>query len=269
MKPIALSLALLLTAFVIGTTIASAQHTREVKKTIPLQADGKLTIDTYKGSITIESWDKAEVDMVATIEPDGFDRDDVEKVQYTEIRVDGSGDFVRITSDYDRVNSHFHGFLGLFGDGSGSLPSVHYAIKMPSTAKLRIKDYRSDTKISGLAGPLEINTYKGSVVMNNVRGPVDLETYRGNAKISYAEYTGSNRMKTYKGKIDLRLPGDASFDLDADFGRRVDFETDFEHIERTGHHGSVRYKGAANGGSNTLTLESEKGEFTIMKKQAD
>lgn len=264
MKSLILCLALLLAALALSSP-ARSQHTREVKKTIPLAADGTLTIDTYKGSIHIETWDKPEVDMTATIEPDGHSRDDYDRVEDTEIKVSGSSDRVNITSDYDRVKSHRSWFFGLFGD-DGPLPFVQYDIRMPSTAHLRIKDYKSDTRISGLAAPIEMETYKGTLEMRDITGSIDLDTYKGEARIYYAKYAGTNRMKTYKGRIDLRLPADASFDLDTDFGRRADLDTDFDHIERTARHGEVRYRGTVNGGANSLHLESEKGQFSVLKR---
>lgn len=266
MKSIIQSLGFLLVLIIVATSLSSVQHTKEVRKTMSLESNGKLTIDTYKGTISIETWNKPEVDMVATIEPDGWDRGDVEKVEDTEIRIDSSSDRVRIRTDYDHLRSHSHFFFGLFGDNSENLPFVHYSIKMPSTAQLRIKDYKSDTKVSGLAAAMDIETYKGTLEIRDVKGPVDLDTYKGEAKIYFAKYVGTNRMKTYKGRIDLRLPSDASFDLDADLGRRADLETDFDHVGRTVHHGTARYSGAENGGSNILHLESEKGRFSLMKR---
>ena len=51
---------------------------RTVSKTLPLAADGKVTIDTYKGSIRVAPWDRAEVAVEARIVPDdscGSERD--------------------------------------------------------------------------------------------------------------------------------------------------------------------------------------------------
>ena len=71
----------------------SAQSSREINKTIPLKADGRLVIDTYKGSITITTHDKPQVEVNVKIESDDSDTWDTGRdVENTEIRIDGGED---------------------------------------------------------------------------------------------------------------------------------------------------------------------------------
>ncbi len=105
-----LSFATLLTA----ATAAKAADAKEVHRTLSLDRDGRVSVNTYKGTITVATWDRPEVRVDATIEPDGDDRESREKVQWTEVRISGGGSSVEITSDYDEVKHHARGFLGLF-----------------------------------------------------------------------------------------------------------------------------------------------------------
>jgi hypothetical protein len=56
----------------IALALAPAWHAKEIHRTAPLAADGRVILDTYRGSIDIETWDRAEIAIHARIEPDRF-----------------------------------------------------------------------------------------------------------------------------------------------------------------------------------------------------
>jgi hypothetical protein len=248
-------------------SLVVAQESREEKKTLDLDKDGTLYIDTYKGTIDIKTWDKPQVDITARIVADGgfWDHDEKAKVWDTEIRMEGTSGNVSITTDYSRLRHHSW-FFGIFGEDNGSLPLVHYTIMMPATAKLHIKDYKSDTKVSDLSASVDMETYKGSVEFRGITGAVDLETYKGDVLVDFVKLTGDSRFKSEKGSIDIRLPNDVAFNLDTDFGRRVDFDSDFDATVKTQHRHSDSEQASINGGGPTLRLQSEKGNFRLIKK---
>src|SRR5262249_24529575 len=96
-------------------SLAQAAESKEINQTIPLDRDGRLSIENFKGSISVTTWDRPEVRMGVRIDPDGpsSDPNEIEKVALTEVRVSGSGPSVRIQSSYDHLKSHR--FLGIFG----------------------------------------------------------------------------------------------------------------------------------------------------------
>jgi len=246
---------------------AKSQESREVRKTLEVDKDGSVYIDTYKGSITIDTWDKQEIDIVAKIEADGWGRDEEEKVRDTKIRIHGTSNKVEIETDYDQLKHHGFSFFGLFGDdNSGSLPYVHYKISMPLTARLKIKDYKSDTKIANLNSSVKMETYKGTVNIYKMDGGIDLETYKGEVSIEYAKYSDKSRFETYKGKIELTIPHDAGFQLDADLGRRADFDSDFDLNIKHKSRDNEYLRGTVNGGGPVLQISSEKGDIRIQSK---
>ena len=239
---------------------ASPAPTREFHRTLPLAADGRLSISTYKGSITVTPWDRAEAEIAARVEADGTDSDADEKVAQTEVRIDGGGGSVRIKSDYDKVRER--GFLGIFSFSHGSLPFVHYTIHMPATARLDIDDYKSTTKVTGLRADLKLHTYKGEVVVDGLDGAADVDTYKGDVRISFNRYSHASRFETYKGSFEVRLPRDSRFELDADGGRRGEVDTDFAVAVRTGRHG-MHSRGSVNGGGPSLRFESSRGTLRL------
>ncbi len=242
---------------------AQASDVKEVHKTIALNRDGSLRIKTFKGSIAITTWDRPEVNVDARIEPDGDDRDSLEKVQWTEVRVSGGGRWAEIQSDYDEIKRHGHGFLGIFDGDDGPLPFVRYTIQMPATAALEVEDFKSETHLSDLKADLKLHTYKGTARVANLDGAARVETYKGDVRVEFARFSHASRFNTYKGEIGVRLPKDSRFDLDADSGRHGAIDSDFAVVTRAGRWHSGRAEGAVNGGGPELRLTTYKGTLRI------
>lgn len=244
----------------------SAQDTKEVRRELPLAAGGRVVIETYKGAVSVIAWDQPRVEVVASIEPDGSDDpSQPEKVRLTEVRIESSGNEVRIRSDYDAVKEKQR---WKFEDGDhGTLPLVRYTVRMPRGAALRLKDHKSRIDVRGLQGELDLDSYKGIVELADVPG-VRLKTYKGEVTVRFDRFERDSSFETYKGEITLELPARAGFDLDADTGKKGDLDSDFEigmrasarHDDDRGYHGKV------NGGGPELRLETYKGSFRIRQR---
>ena len=267
---LSLFIAILLSVFAVT---AISQPIREITKTIPLKPDGHLVIDTYKGTITVTTHDKPQVEVNVKIEPDDADSQDAERdVADTEIEIYGGNNEVTLHTNYDKIErNNFHSFWDWITDPhetSTSLPLVHYTIKMPRTAELRIKDYKSESHIEGLTSYLTLNTYKGTVEVLDLRGGVDLETYKGDVRVSFASLKSDSHFETYKGTIAVNIPKQTGFELRTDFEKRVRFTTDFdvETHERNKKHHQYDYFGTINGGGPTLEFNSNKGDIRLRAK---
>ena len=247
-------------ALLVGT-VAQAADSKEVHQTIPLDRDGHLSIENFKGSISVTTWDRPEVEMGVRIDPDGLSTDpnEMEKVALTEVRVKGSGPSVRIQSSYEHLRNHR--FLGIFGFDNTSLPFVHYSISMPATAHLEIKDYKSDIRVVDLKSDLKLKTYKGVVSISGLDGGADLETYKGQVSVEFSRFSQDSRLETYKGEFDVKMPKDSHFHLDADSGRRGAVNSDFELASRSlnvsGHSVSI------NGGGPVLRFTTHRGSLRL------
>lgn len=250
---------------VLLSSFAVAQSHREIQKTVPLTLDGRLFVDTYKGSVKLDTWDKPEVEIHARIEADDWDERGDEKVRDTEILIDGSSGSVRIKTDYSKVRRRSRGFFGFLDGDTGNLPFVHYRITMPATASLKIKDYKSDLTVNNLESRADLYTYKGTVEVKNLKGGVDLETYKGKCEIEFSDLEESS-LETYKGKIAVMIPRGEGFSVDADLGRRVDLDSDFELISRSTRRSrhEERFRGSIHGGGPTVKMKSYKGTFKLL-----
>ena len=248
---------MLFRCFVLIATAAgllTAAESKDIHKTFPLDGHGHVTIDTYKGSIRVSTWDRNEVDVAVKIEEDG----DVfaQSVTHADVRFDASPSDVRITS-----NNQWSFFL------DGVSPLYHYTIRMPRTASLRIKDYKSESEVSDLAADLDVNTYKGSVQLRNFSGGLTVNTYKGDVRAEFAAVTAPVRIDTYKGSVDLRMPRDSRFDLNTDLGRRGgDPDNDFARYVRTSNWRDRTHRSQVNGGGPEVRVRSYKGEFRLRAR---
>lgn len=246
---------------------AVAQDSKEVTKTVSLKADGEITVDTYKGTIVVSTWDKPQVEIHAKIEADDEfgSKYSEEKVRDTEIQIEATESKVRIKTNYENIRNHNHGFWSWFGEDSGSLPLVHYTITMPKTANLRIKDYKSETSVAGLRSDVDLDTYKGRVEITDLDGSLQLQTYKGDAEVRFIRLSKRSRCETYKGKITITLQRNAGFELDANLGHRTDFDSDFQvDLQSSGRrHRDTEFRGPVNGGGPELVLRSTKGDIRL------
>ena len=238
---------------------------RTVSKTLPLAADGKVTIETYKGSIHVTPWDRAEVAVEARIVPDpgcGSEKDQREWVAATEVVIEPSGRNVRIESDYDKLETSWGFFRACT-----SRPFVHYRVSLPRAATLKIHDYKSDTDVKDFAGHLALDTYKGTVELSGLSGGLDLRTYKGEVRAGFTRLSGAVHAETYKGDVTLTFPAESAFELSADAGRRGEIVSDFEGTGPIRSSGRSGYRSSAtvNGGGPRVTLSTDKGKLSIRR----
>lgn len=235
----------------------AAAQSKEVHKTVPLAADGRVEMDNYKGSIRVEAWDRAEVQVDVRIEEDGgfF----AAPVSYADARVEARAGVVEIESRFDRLKT-------FFGIG-GSQPSFHYTVRMPRQARLKIEDYKSEIEVEGLAGDLDVHTYKGRLRARALEGGLLVDTYKGDVDAVFARFGGRTSVETYKGSVDLELPRGTGFDLRADLERKARFDSDFALPPRSssGRRGTLM-SGSVNGGGPELRVQSYKGSLRLLER---
>lgn len=265
----AFSFLLSLNLVVLLAISALAQESREVRKSGTFEPNGRVTIDTYKGSIKVVAWDKSEIEIFARIESDGSNRHSREQVEDTEIRIDLSTHSAHIKTYYDRVNNRHGGFWGIFrGENSDNLPFVQYTIKVPRSTNLQIKDYKSRSEVWDLQSDVDIDTYKGDIEVGKLLGSLTLNTYKGEGRIEFAGLNGRSRFETYKGNIEIRLPRGKGFELDADIGRHGNLESDFaiEQRHQRDRHSTTEIRSAVNGGGPLLLLKTEHGTMRLIER---
>ena len=194
--------------FLVGIT-ANAAATRDIRKVVPLDPAGRVTVESHNGSVTVATWDQPNVGIDARIEPAeyGGHPEDVQKVN---VAIEGQGTEVRIESDYSAVPTH----LGWFGF-SQNLPPVHYTIHMPATGRLEVEVHNAGVNVNGVRD-VTVTTHNGAVNLANLAGSAKVETHNGSIRLAYVQYTAPARIATHNGSCTVTVPPASRMTLRAD-----------------------------------------------------
>jgi hypothetical protein len=240
-------------ALLVAMTAGAAE--KRVHKTVPLSPSGNVSIDTHNGTVTVTTWNQPSVDVSARIEPGEFSS--VDDVNETEVRVTGSGGSVHIESDYSAVPSHF-----VFFGFSHELPLVHYTISVPAGARLDVDAHNSTVRVSGLRNDLRISTHNGNIELADVDGGASIETHNGDVRVAYSRLAKASRILTHNGDIDLRIPAQARFRVNAS-GNHLGMSSDFAAVVKSMDRSS--YVGDFNGGGPELRITTHNGSVKLTK----
>jgi hypothetical protein len=229
---------------------------KDVNRTIALHANGLVEIETHKGSIRVSTWDRGDVEIQARIEAEPGTIMDRRRFDGTDVHIDSSPDSVRIKTYYPDFN-------WCCSFDSGNNPEVRYTIRMPKTARLTIRDHRSDTEISGLQGALDLNTHRGTAHVHGLGGALRVDTHRGDITVEFSAFTANSSVTTHRGTIELSMPRSSRFNLETDAGRHGSIETDFSVMTHSINRRGGSVQGVVNGGGPSLRIETERGEIRV------
>ncbi len=264
--------------------VAFGFQEKEFNQTVPFNSGDTLQLKTYKGSIHLSVWDRAEVSIYAKITPpEGENRDYAARVvEATEVDVRRSGGSLSIESNYDKVPTRRGWGNGWFG-GSKNLSYVNYDIKAPKNLKLKLDDFKSTIEVYGFSGGFDIETYKGELKGSDLNGRLRLDTYKGRADLTglsgsldVVTYKGEvsiqavridddSRLKTHKGNIVLAIPANQGLEVNTEVGRRASFECDFAgagQAERASGSKEQRRQ-VINDGGPRLSVSTYKGDIRL------
>jgi len=251
-----MTLANSLAAALVTCALLGAADSRTVEKTLPLPPNGSVTIDNHNGSITVNTWDRPEIEVHAVIEMNsGFPFSEADRRRFNETRVDIDriGDSVRIKSDYPTWSSL-----------QGADPDIHYTVNAPRTARWTVRTHNSRVEVHNLHAALSISTHNGQIDVSGLAGALDLDTHNGNAKVQFASLTAPSSVETHNGDVELVIPAASRFTLHTS-GHNGRVQSDFAITTRTPGRRGANLDGAVNGGGPSLRLTSHNGSFHLRK----
>lgn len=209
------------------------------------------------------------MDIRARIEADEESDAREQTVQETDVDIDATASSVRIKSDYGKLQDRYSGFWDRSDNDNIRFPYIHYTITMPRTAQLAIKDFKSTIKVADLRSNLTIHTFKGPVTISGLDGSLDLDTYKSEVQVQFANLARGSHIETHKGNIEIIMPKEKGFDLDAELGKG-DLDSDFalkiSRLNRGWRQHNTEYHGSVNGGGPVLSLRTYKGSYRLRQR---
>ena len=240
----------------LAVAAAAQAADKRVHKTASLAANGSISIDTHNGTVVVTAWNQPTVDVSARVEAGEWGSQD--DVNATEVNVTGGGSDVRIESDYSAVGSHLN-WWGI----SRNLPLVHYTISVPASARVSISDHNSNVRVTGLRNDLRVNSHNGAVEIIDLDGAANIETHNGDIRAAYSNFSRNSSFETHNGAIDLKLPTQARFHINAN-GHHMDVDSEFPTV-MTRHGGDGAFVGDINGGGPDLKVSTHHGSLRLRK----
>ncbi len=131
---------------------------KEIHKTVPLQPDGRVYLQSYSGTVEVTGWDRGEVEIDARVEPRNFLGAQSACVAETDVRVDAWPRSVRITPEYAFVERRIPRLVAALFRECTEQPLVHYRIRAPRMADLVIVSSQTRVSVKGMAGRVEVRS---------------------------------------------------------------------------------------------------------------
>lgn len=275
------------------STAEAQPYERTIRDTVALSS-GTVSVENESGSVTVSSWERDAVAYRARVSGEQVE----EAVEETRIDIHRTDEVLTFATNYDEVDGHWNFGPKSFGYVK-THPDIHYTLRVPKSASLRIADEESDIDVSGLSGSLRIDTHEGSVrvtdqqgradmsshegrmilqamagdlivntqegavTIDDLRGRLDLRTHEGRADV-HVRSLEDLVVETHEGDVTLVLPSSAGFNLSTGLGEDAELRSAFAlDSVRTGDH---NYHGPVQEGGPLLRIDTREGRVALQSR---
>lgn len=218
---------------------------QRLNKRYPAGQNVRIELRNISGTIVVESWNKNEIRLSATIESKGT------------------------TVTPRQINESFVVDVMSDNRGRGDVGDINFKLQVPVNSSIDLETRRGDIKVadirSGLVrahvsseGDIELTNVSAlHVIAQNVIGNIffDGEFSRG----------GTYEFKSNKGDITIRIPGDSDFRLVAASPARRIMLNDFWNNNFKTQDGR-KYVGDVGDGRSSVSVTNFSGQITFMRR---
>lgn len=191
--------------------------TKTIERQYPLPAKGTFELNNRFGDVTIESWDKQQVDIKVVVKVYGND-DEVREDQLENIYpvFEANSDRVAVKTVIEKEkNKSWWKLLDFFQNNNDRF-QIDYWVKLPSSAKLNTKNSYGATFIDRHDGPTTIACSYGNLSVNALRNANNkiVIKYSDDSEIEFLN--GGTVIADYS---DLQIDQARTIELDADYSK--------------------------------------------------
>lgn len=228
---------------------------KTVSDTVAVDSSSTLEVDTHRGRISIETWDRAAVGYRVRIEPPNEGGD----VSLTSLDVSHADNELELSPDFP-WKVQIPGLVTI-SPGGPERAFLHHAIAVPKWIELDLDAHRSTIDLSGLTGPTEIELRSGAITGTDLSGRLDLEIHSGDTDLTYARLAAPVSIESPDGPVRLTLPAGTGFDL----------ETELSSANQLTGSASLslpaptenNYEGPVNGGGPLVSIHAQAGPVEL------
>lgn len=227
------------------TSLSSVQAQQQLSKRYPVGKNVRIELRNISGTIIVESWNKDEVRLSATIESKGTH---VTPRQFNDSLV------VDVISD---------------NRGKGDIGDINFKLQVPVNSSVDLETKRGNISVTNirsglvrarvsLEGDIELSNVTAShVIAQNVTGNIffDGEFSRG----------GTYEFKSNRGDITIRIPGNSDFRLEAASQARRIALNDFWNNKFKTQDGR-KIVGDVGDGRSSVSIINFSGQITFLRR---
>jgi DUF4097 and DUF4098 domain-containing protein YvlB len=235
--------------------VIKLDETERFEQTYPLNSNGRVSVSNVNGSITVETWDRNEVKLVAV-----KTANDKARLDEVEVQINARPEYFRVETDYG------------VQDGKGwkvnGRMQVEYTLTEPRNAVLNeIETVNGSVKISNATNMVRASAVNGGVTATNLRGTVSLSTVNGAVQADFEQLQTASKINldTVNGTVNLTIPSDANATFRADSLNGV-ITNDFGLPVRKGQYVGRDLYGKVGSGDVQIRLNSVNGPLTIKRR---
>ncbi len=196
----------LLLGFLAWSVVASRAVDREFKRTFPVQPGCTLKVDTYRGGITVEESDVAEVRVVLQMDI-GADTEEEAEHMYAALQLEAASDgkvvFLRARNPRQtRVRFVWH---------DKNQIDLVWKITVPRQCNVELATLSGGITVGSLTGNVIARAETGVIFLKRIEGSIEASTQVGDVVVSRCSgpvtarvLRGAIRLGTIGGPIDLK-----------------------------------------------------------------
>lgn len=187
-------------ALALAFVVAPAHAEREVNERKPASAQGRVEIVNVAGTVEVNGWDRAEVEITGVLG---------EKVERLDFATNGDLTTIRVV--LPKGNTYR-------GDGSADL-----VVRVPARSSVATSFVSADAIVRGVGGALQLKSVSGNIIaeamrevrISTVSGDVELDAKQGATALEVRSISGDLRVKgAANGEIDVNsVSGDATVEV--------------------------------------------------------
>lgn len=237
------------------SAVADVESTEEMA--FDVNPGARISLENINGDIDVVGGTGSQVTVVA--------RKKAGRQEYLDglkVVVDASPDYIRIETRHPKSESSWFNWGN---DGGGS---VAYELSVPADVELdSIETVNGDVRIRAVDGIVKASTVNGGLDVGNLSADVNLETVNGTIVAEFDVLGADQRVdaEAVNGRIEIRLPGDASARVTAETVNGSIDADDFGLEPEKGFVGRD-LSGDIGGGAARISLDTVNGSIEISRK---
>jgi hypothetical protein len=226
------------------------------------------------GSITIEGWQRNEVDVIADIEWHApSEADFAQLAAMNNFVVDDDPNHIRIITTGTHDRSFMKRFAKNFPKRLMDLPwKIDYRIKVPVATDLDISQGIGPVKLAGVEGALRLNALQSDASMSLTGTDASITIQNGSVYFSVPARSWRglrSDVKLASGNLVVEIPAGFNGDINAEVVRTGAIEITYPSLEPRERNGITARLVHARAGNGGATLSFTVGDGTIRIKQSN